>query len=190
MDIEPIGSKPVVYKSNIRLNFNSANMEDCRVKVTSIFVKPLSDESALVFGEFDAYLLFSYQDSQKHQIFTTEKETVKFNEVIPVKAAVDENASAQFSPRITCTHSVGGWWHVEVEGEIEILGSKEEEAQPQEEPESPPVEVKSEEDDPNSAVTTVMPIKDICVDANELLKMDTDAINKLSADNHGPIINE
>lgn len=126
MDIISRGSKPVAYKSSMRLKFFSSAAEDSRVKVTSLFTRIVDRASVVVFGEYSIFLLFSYIDSRGQKVFVTESQPVRFNELIFCRLPEDTGIGllepqATFEPHINCVQMSGNVWNVEVEGEFDVL---------------------------------------------------------------------
>jgi hypothetical protein len=174
LDTVSKGSKPVVYKSNMRLKFFSAAIEDSRITIPHIFTK-ITDDGVVVFGEYTIFLLFSYLDNQRHKAYITESQSVKFNETVSchLPAAVDGSSfetQTMFDPQISCVRAASNAWSIEVKGEFDVFvyGDKE-------------VDVTDSEGHGDS--TTVVRLEGNNLTTNELLDMDTASIEKLLADN-------
>ena len=129
MEMITQGGKPVVYKSNIRLKFYSATVEDCRVAVTQIFARLLPDGGVVVFGEYTVFLLFSYFGGRGDKEYITESQHMKFSETVECRipgmggktSSSLLDARAAFEPHVKCGPGSGGAWTIEVEGEIEVF---------------------------------------------------------------------
>lgn len=126
MDMVGKGSKPVVYKRNVRLRFYSTSIEDSEIKADSIFAKITDMGTAVVYGEYEIFLLYSYLNSNKQKIYMTETQKMSFNEEIscnlPKKANNDSFAArASFDPHIKFERGAQGSWNVTVGGQIDVF---------------------------------------------------------------------
>lgn len=178
MDMIGKGSKPVVYKSNIRLKFYSTIIEASEIKVNRVFTKITDDGTVVVYGEYIIYLLYSYFNSLKQKIYMTEAQTIKFSEAVschlPAHADFESfQAEASFDPRITFERASSSTWNIEVEGQIDVFvyGNKEELL----------AQISTETGEPPKNDATVMRLNDTGLTVKELLEMDTQMIEKLSS---------
>jgi hypothetical protein len=179
MDIICKGSKPVVYKSKLNLKFFSASFEDSGVTLTAIFTKLLDDGNAVVYGEYTIYLLFSFINSKNQKEYITKTQCVKFNEVVFCRlpdGAASESLYAQtsFTPRVSSVYESGSGWDINVEGEFDVFiyGDKAT-------LDAHIISLKTSHS--NSGTATVICIDKNNISANELLEMDVESIEKISA---------
>lgn len=180
MDTVSKGSKPVVYKTNMRLKFYTTAIEDCKVTVTHIFTKIMEDGNVAVFGEYVIFLLFSYFDNQKQKVYLTESQTMKFCESISchLPAAVDGrlfDTHASFDPRVSCTRASSNAWNTDVEGEIDVFVYGDKDALNS----RAAAEVPVLQTLPDG--TTIVRLEDSGVAIDELLNMDMASIENLTS---------
>jgi len=179
MDILGKGSKPVVYKSNIRLQFYGTTVDDCRINIDHIYAKLMPDELVVVYGDYTIFLLYSYTTNKSQVVHITESKNVKFSEDItchlPKDVSIESlNPQVSFEPHVSFTRaSVNVYsWNIEIEGEfnVDIHGDKNNE------------EDKPFINDTNLAGNaTVMQLSNLGIPADQLLDMDVHSINRLIA---------
>jgi hypothetical protein len=190
MDIISKGSKPVVYKSNMRLKFYSPAIEDSKVTITHIFTKILDNGDVVVFGEYTIFLLFSYLDSKNQKAYLSESQIMKFSETLSCSLPGTVNgghftaqglvAQASFDPHISCARAGSSALNIEVEGEFDVFiyGDKT----------APDTHLDSVrpclQNSADSA--TVLRLNDTGISAKMLLDMDSLSLDKLSPDNNPP----
>jgi hypothetical protein len=179
------GSKPVVYNSNIRMQYYGTNLEDSCVELDNIYPKVVSKGNVVVFGQITVYLLFSYIDAKKEKKFIAESKKLLFSELVTCHISESANlefaeAKVSFNPIISCrqTSGSGYTWEYQVEGEfdVNIIGNE------------LPSNTNSEENFIDSTEsTTVMQLGHLGLPANEILEMDSDSLTTLirsSSDSH------
>jgi hypothetical protein len=177
MNILGKGSKPVVYKNNIRLQFYGTTVDDCQIAVDHIYTKVMPDGVAVVYGHCTAFLLYSYLDNSGMAVHTADSKSVKFCESIICNIPESTNIEllypqATFEPHISYNRAVSNayTWDIEIEGEFDVViyGDKDV-------VQSTPFK-KSSNFTENA---TVMRLNKLGLPADQLLDMDTDSINRL-----------
>lgn len=178
MDMIGKGSKPVLYKSNIRLRFYSTTIEDSKVRVNNIFTKVADDGKVIVYGEYIIYLLYSYFNSQNQKIYMTETQAHNFSETLLCRLpshfnATDFIAEAAFDPRITFKRASNSAWNIEIEGQIDVFVYGSNDA----------ISLHSTDDGKISKQgAKVTRIENTNLSVDELLEMDADMLQNLSSD--------
>lgn len=177
MNVLGKGSKPVTYKSNIRLQFYGTEVDDCCGNVDHIYVKLTEDGTAAVYGDYTYFLLFNYKDKSGQIFRSTDSKSINFSEFIncPLEIKVDAGPlqpKASFQPHINFRRSPANayTWEIEIEGELEVTVCGEKNG-------SEDFSFKNEYNSANN--TTVMPLNNLGIPINQLLEMDTASINKL-----------
>lgn len=119
---ENLGGKTVRLQTVLRLPYYSSHAEDARISTEDLYVRPLPEGGALVYGSCRVTLLFSRTDSKGERFYGVESKDIPMCETVPCPQGASGRLLARFEPELRWQHGGTGsyLWEIAAEGQLSV----------------------------------------------------------------------
>lgn len=182
---ENFDGKTVRLQTVLRLPYYSSRAEDARISTEDLYVRPLPEGGALVYGSCRITLLFSHTDSKNERFFGVESKDIPVCETVPCPQGAGGRLQVRFEPELRWQRGGAGsyLWEVAAEGRLTVL---EENAEPQKpSPEETPDAAEPDgieplvDTDEASGSVTVLPLGKLGLNAGQALDLGGATLGRL-----------